>query len=181
MILQVGPSIVSISADHGGSFIEVFDAADVNVNIEFEYIDRINDGVVVESVPRAVNCNYEITALKWSIDFLHSLLLADYSISDSGPGPGEITRSYLFDILGITSEDPITHAISMRTVSETYLRFVPKITDKATYVDLPRVRWNGTLPLSFSPEQASINTSGIALLDGTYGFVRIKLNDCIVI
>lgn len=181
MILQVGPSIVLISADHGSSFIEVFDVADANISMEFEFIDRINDGVVIESVPRVINCSYEIIALKWSVDFLHSLLLADYDVSDSGPGPGEIIRSYLFDVLGITFEDPITHAISMRTVPETYLRFVPKITDKATYVDLPRVRWNGSLPLSFSSEQSSINVSGIALLDKTYGFVKIKFNDCTVV
>jgi len=181
MLVQVGPCSVSISTDHGNNFIEIFDATDATISIDYEFIDRINDGVIVDSEISSVRCSYEITSLNWSTLFLEALMVANYSIDDSGPGPGEIIRSYLFDVVGLTNTDPSTHAISLKSVPETYLRFIPLIVDKASYVDLPRVRMNGSVPLSFSVDQAPINISGIALKDEVHGLVKIKLNDCVVI
>lgn len=181
MLVQVGPCSISLSINQGGSFIEIFDAADATISVDYEFIDRINDGVLVESIVSSVRCTYEIISLKWSAFFLESLMVAEYSTSDSGPGPGEVTRSYLFDIMGLTNIDPVTHAVSLKAVPEAYLRFTPLVIDKASYVDLPRVRLNGSIPLSFSSDQSSVNVSGVALKDETNGLIKIKLNDCVVI
>jgi len=181
MLVQIGPCSVSLSANHGGSFTEVFDAADATISVEYTFVDRINDGVIVESSVQSLNCTYDIISLKWSTVFLENLMIVDYSTSDSGAGPGEIVRSYLFDVLGLTNIDPISDAISLKSVPETYLRFTPRIIDKASYVDLPRARLSGSIPLSFGIDQASVNMSGIALKDATRGLVKIKLNDCVIV
>ena len=181
MLVQTGPCSISLSTNHGNSFTEVFDAADATISVEYGFIERINDGVVVDSEVQSLSCTYDIISLKWSTLFLETLMIADYSTDDSGAGPGEIVRSYLFDILGLTNEDPASHAISLKSVPESYLRFNPRLTDKASYVDLPRIRLSGPIPLSFGSDQSSINLSGIALKDNTHGLVKIKLNDCVVV
>lgn len=181
MLVQVGPCSVSLSADHGNTFTEIFDAVDATISVDYEFIDRINDGVIVDSEVSSVQCSYEIISLKWSTLFLETLMIADYSTDDSGPGPGEIIRSYLFDVIGLTNINSTTHAISLKSVPETYLRFTPLLTNKASYVDLPRVRMNGSVPLSFGVDQATNNASGIALKDETHGLIKIKLNDCVMV
>ena len=181
MLIQVGPCSVSLSINQGGSFDEIFDAVDATINVEYGFIDRINDGVVVESEVSSLSCTYEITSLKWSTVFLETFMIADYSTDDSGPGPGEIVRSHLFDVLGLTNIDPFSHAISLKAVPEAYLRFIPRVIDKASYVDLPRARLNGSIPFSFGSDQSTINISGVALKDETNGLVKVKLNDCVLI
>lgn len=181
MLVQVGPCSISLSKNQGSSFVEIYDAADASISVDYEFVDRINDGVLVDSEVSSLRCTYEITSLKWSSVFLETFMLSEYSVSDSGVGPGEITRSYLFDILGLTDVDPISHAISLKSVPEAYLRFIPRVIDKASYVDLPRARMNGSIPLPFDIGQSTINISGIALKDKTNGLVKIKLNDCVVI
>ena len=181
MLVQIGPCAVSLSTDQGISFVEIFDATDATVTVEYEFIDRINDGVLVESEASSLKCTYEIHALKWSSVFLETFIMSEYSTDDSGPGPGEVVRSYLYDIMGLTNIDPISQAISLKQVPEAYLRFTPRIVNMAAYVDLPRARINGSIPLQFNSNQSPMDVSGIALKDATNGLVKIKLNDCVIV
>ena len=148
MKLQVGPCVVS--AKINGSFVKLFDAADVSCNLKTERTNRINDGMIVESVYTITGVTFEIKAREWSIKLLRYLSVFD-SYAPSDPSWASVDTTHIFTLTDLGS------------VSTQWLKFESIRPTKSTSVELPRAMLTGDISFTYPEgDQGDITASGEA-------------------
>ena len=184
MILQIGPAKVEISIDDGATFSEAFASSEANITHNFQYRDRVNDGVVVESAYESATLTFELNATEWSIDVLKALFPFSYSYTDAPTGVPRTTRSHLFDLGGLTEEvetSNYTQCIVFKNVPTCWIKFTPNVTGKAIGAEIPKARFAEELSIPFAPSQEVIPIKGIGMKSPNQSLLLIWMNQCIIL
>ncbi len=190
MILQVGPAKLQISIDEGETFYDAFVTTNSTITIAFAHRDRVNDGVIVESVFESANVSFEVNASEWSLEILRYLFPLSYTYSDANIEDHPIitgdrrTRSHQLDLVGLVevgSHPDYTQYFVWKTVPACWLRFIPNISSKAATVNIFKARISDDLVIPFDSSQGNITFKGTALKHPDHSFITITFDECISI
>ena len=155
MKIQVGTIRVDLSLDGGSSFANMFLSVEATITLNFDHIDRINDGFIVGSESSSVTGSFDMTVNEWSIEAMTALLPFDYLFTFPEH------RFTLTNIIG--------------TSKTCMLKFIPLAVGKAATVILPKVRFGEDLSIPFGYSSGSIPLKGVVQKDLNMGFIIIRI------